>query len=91
MGGPSTDQVLLLAQFPVGAGSSHTIDVKNGSSPCLHGTQDEEGTTKHNRLAWCLYNVTGWVSMWAYDMLSQGGSTIKRAFGPNATNRHLNS
>ena len=21
--------------------------------------------------AWCQYNVTGWVSMWAYDMLSQ--------------------
>ena len=32
----------------VGAGSSHTKDVKNGSGPCLHGTQDEVGTTKHN-------------------------------------------
>ena len=35
------------------------------------------------------YNVTGWVSMWAYDMLSQWGSTIKRALSPTATNRHL--
>ena len=39
---------------------------------------DEVGTTKHNWSAWCQYNVTGWVSMWAYDMLSQWGSTIKR-------------
>ena len=29
------------------------------------------GTTKHNWSAWCQYNVTGWVSMWACDMLSQ--------------------
>ena len=29
------------------------------------------GTMKHNWSAWCQYNVTGWVSMWAYDMLSQ--------------------
>ena len=50
-------------QFLVGAGSSHTNDVKNGSSPCLHGTQDEVGTTKHNWSAWGQYNVTGWVSM----------------------------
>ena len=49
---------------------SHTKDVKNGSGPCLHGTQDELGTMKHNWLARCQY-VTGWVSMWAYDMLSQ--------------------
>ena len=55
----------------VGAGSSHTKDVKNGSGPCLHGTQDEVGTMKHNWSARCQYNVTGWVSMWAYDMLSQ--------------------
>ena len=40
-------------------GSSHTKDVKNGSGPCLHGTHDEGGTTKHNWLAWCQYNVTG--------------------------------
>ena len=46
-------------------------DVKNRSGPCLHGTHDEVGTTKHNWSAQCQYNVTGWVSMWAYDMLSQ--------------------
>ena len=28
-GGPSTDQVVLWARFPVGAGSSHTEDIKN--------------------------------------------------------------
>ena len=28
-------------------------------------------TMKHNWSAWCQYNVTGWLSMWAYDMLSQ--------------------
>ena len=44
---------------------------------------------KHNWLALCQYNVTGWVSMWAYDMLSPLGSTIKRALSPTATNRHL--
>ena len=57
----------------VGAGPSHTKDIKNGSGPCLHGTQDEVGTTKHKWSARCQYNVTGWpwVSMWAYDMLSQ--------------------
>ena len=27
--GPSTDQVVLWARFPVGAGSSHTEDIKN--------------------------------------------------------------
>ena len=42
---------------------------KNGSG-LLHGTHDEGGTTKHNSSAQCLYNVTGWLSMWAYDMLS---------------------
>ena len=35
------------------------------------GTHDEVGTTKHNWLARCQYNVTGLVSMWTYDMLSQ--------------------
>ena len=44
---------------------------KNGSVLFLHGTHDEGGTTKHNWSARCQYNVTGWVSMWAYDMLSQ--------------------
>ena len=29
---------------------------------------DEVGTTKHNWLAWCQYILTGWVSMWAYDI-----------------------
>ena len=51
-------------------GSSHTTDFKNGSGPCLHGTNDEVGTTKHNWSARCQYDVTGRVSMWAYDMLS---------------------
>ena len=27
----------------------------NGSGPCLHGTQDEVGTTKHNWSAQCQY------------------------------------
>ena len=49
----------------------HTKDFKNGSDLCLHGTYDEVGTTKYNWSAWCQYNVTGWVSIWAYDMLSQ--------------------
>ena len=66
-----TDQEDLWVRFPVAAGSSHTKDVKNGSGPCLHVTHNEAGTTKRNWLAWCQYNVTGWVSMWAYDMLSQ--------------------
>ena len=48
IGGPSTDQVVLWVRFAVGAGSSHTKDFKNGSGPCLHGTQDEVGTMKHN-------------------------------------------
>ena len=69
-GVPSTDQVVSWVQFPVGAGSSHTKDFKNRTGPCLHGTQDEVGTTKHNWSARCQYNVTGWVSMWAYDMLA---------------------
>ena len=55
--------MVLRVHFPVAAGSSHTKDVKNGSGPCLHGTHDEEGTTKHNWSARCQYNVTGWVSM----------------------------
>ena len=50
--------------------SSHTKDVKNGSGSSLHGTYDG-GTTKHNWSAQCQYNVTGWVSILAYDMLSQ--------------------
>ena len=28
-GGPNTDQVVLWARFPVGAGSSHTEDITN--------------------------------------------------------------
>ena len=60
-----------MVRLPVGAGSSHTKDFKTGSGSCLHGTQDEVETTKHNWSARCQYNVSGWVSMWAYDMLSQ--------------------
>ena len=70
-GGPITDQVVSWVQFPIGAWSSHTKDVKNGSSSYLHGTQNEVGTMKHNWSAWCQYLVTGRFSMWAYDMLSQ--------------------
>ena len=40
-GGPSTDQEVLWVRFPIGAGSSHTKDFKNGSGPFLHGTYDE--------------------------------------------------
>ena len=61
-------QVVLWVRFPIGAGSIHT---KDGSGSCLDGTQDEVRTTKHDWLARSQYNVTGWVSMWAYDMLSQ--------------------
>ena len=42
--------MVLWVQFPVGAGSSRTKDVKNCSGYCLHGTQDEVGTTKHHCL-----------------------------------------
>ena len=35
----------------------------------MHGTHDEGGTTKHNWSARCQYNVTGWVSMLAYDVI----------------------
>ena len=47
-GGPSTDQEVLWVRFPVGAGSSHIKDVKNGSGPCLQGAHDEVRTTKQN-------------------------------------------
>ena len=63
MKGLSTDAVVLWVQFPVGAGSSHTKDLKNVSGSCLHGTQDEVGTAKHNWSTRCQYNVTGWVSI----------------------------
>ena len=63
--GLSTDQEDSCVRFPVGAGSSHTKDVENGSGP------SSGGTTKHNWSARCQYNLTGWVSMWAYDMVSQ--------------------
>ena len=62
--------MVLWVNFLVRAGFSHTKEVKCGSGPCLHGTQDEVGTIEHNWSAQCQYNVTGWVSMWAYDMLS---------------------
>ena len=57
--------------MPIGFLLVHTKDVKNGSGPCLHGTHDEVGTTNHNWSAQCQYKVTGLVSMWAYDVLSQ--------------------
>ena len=58
-------------RFLVGAGSSHMKDFQNGSGPCMHGIYDEVGTMKHNWSTRCQYNVTGWISMWACDMLSQ--------------------
>ena len=52
IGGPSFttyhDRGDLWVRFPVGAGSSHTKNFKNGSGPCLHGTHDKVGTTKHD-------------------------------------------
>ena len=63
--------MVLWVQFLVGAGSSRTKQLKNESGPCLHGTQDEVETTQHNFSARCQYDMTGWVSMWACDMLSQ--------------------
>ena len=57
------DSQLLLGQF-----IPNTL--KMGVVPCLHGTNDVVATTKRNWSARCQY-VTGWVSMWAYDMLSQ--------------------
>ena len=77
----TTDQVVLWVRFPVGAGSSHTKDFKNVSGPCLHGTQDEVGTTKHIWLAQCQYNVT-WLAcgpMICYPseaVSSQGGQWV---------------
>ena len=62
--------------------------LKRCSDCCLHASQHEVWTTKHNWSTWCQYNVTGWGSMWASDMLSQWGSTIKRALSLTATNRH---
>ena len=38
----------LVGSIPGYAGFSHTKDFKNGSDPCLHGTHDEVGITKHN-------------------------------------------
>ena len=35
---------IIVAPLPV----SHTKYFNNGSGPCLHGTHDEVGTTKHN-------------------------------------------
>ena len=34
---------------------------------CIQSTPHET----HNWSAWYQYNVTGWGSIWAYDMLSQ--------------------
>ena len=50
--------------------SSHIIYIRDKNN--LHKiTYNEVGSTKYNWSARCQYNVTGWVSMWAYDMLSQ--------------------
>ena len=38
--------MVVWVHFPVGAWSSHTKDVNNGSGPCLHSTEDEVGTSK---------------------------------------------
>ena len=60
-----------ICRVTVNISPSHTKDFKTGSGVCLHVTQDEVETTKHNWSARCQYNVTGWCSMWAYDMLFQ--------------------
>ena len=52
---------------------------KNRSGLFLHGTHDEGGTTKHNWSARCQYIVTGWVSMWAYDLASELFSDCTRS------------
>ena len=40
--------MVLWVQFLVYSRSSHTKAIKIGSGPCLHGTYDEVGTTKHD-------------------------------------------
>ena len=37
--------MVLWGQFPVDAEPSHTKYFKNVGGPCLHGTQDEVGST----------------------------------------------
>ena len=71
-------RVLKKGKYAIGISfrSFHLVSViylKKSDSPekSLHGTHDEEGTMKHNWSARCQYNVTGRVSMWACDMLSQ--------------------
>ena len=41
------------------------------------------------RPGFSIMHKTGWVSMWAYAMLSHRGSTLTRALSPTATNKHL--
>ena len=67
---PSTNQEVYGFDSWLVMGPGHTKDFENSSGLCLHGTEDEVGTTKHNWLAMCQYNVTGWVSMWVYGMLT---------------------
>ena len=43
---------------------------------------------QNNWSTWCQYNLTGWVNMWGYEMLSHI-KIIKRALSLTATNRHL--
>ena len=43
--------------------------MSSGGIDGLGGEQQSENDYRPN--VWCQYNVTGWVSMWACDMLSQ--------------------
>ena len=53
-----------MGSIPLWLSSSHTKDIKNGSGPCLNGTQDEVGTKKHNWSALCQYNGLGGLACW---------------------------
>ena len=41
-GGPNTDQMVLWARFPIGAGSSNTEDIKNVFPACIVVRMKEE-------------------------------------------------
>ena len=83
-----------MVRFPVGTGSSHTKDFKNGSGPCLHGTYDEVGTTKHNWSARCQYNaviVPEFLAMHDFhnssSMSCLNHHTLMRDFNVNLSNK----
>ena len=51
-GDPALTKMFYRFDSRLALGPGHTKDFKNDSGPYLDGTQDEEGTTKHNWLAW---------------------------------------